>query len=809
MLNFDKGSVSTFSISFGSGTDFRYSIQVKAADGAEQDAIWTCPLSPEEVDDLVERSFLDVAPQETVETALRDVRRRAAPLGLELKTLGSRLYASLFEGKVLELWQHSLGQLEADEDLRVELSFDPQEERALQLFSLPWELLHDGQEFLVLSRRPLVRRLRVFRSAPAERLIADPLRVLGVVISSRDLDVAKEIGVLETLKKTLEGFEVEILQQPPIETLRRRLEEGNFHVLHLMGHGGYDDTKEAWGLELGEMFWPAEALAEQICRNASQTRLVVLNACQSGRAMRNGHGAVDAGVATALVARGVPAVIAMQAPISDRAAIVLAQGLYRRLAQGESTSAALGSARLDLRAAEARGEAMAGEFATPVLLDRSSGYLFQPPGRNVARAWRRGWMALLAITLAAAAWLGAEAIGLPGLGCLGARLAGNPSLERVEVQLFDAEPDDTTRALKQSLEDIVMQQGLDPLFRTNPPRSDESPAPCLAWLIEIDIERQGPSMAIGALIRHFGEQETTLSQPASQDIQRTLGILLQQFELVLAGESYAAVTMLANPASLSFDANQRATELYYQGKPGEAVAILREARLRDGDDPILLHNLGRNLEAQVILEKQKASSSTHEPKLDVPTHLKDARRALTKAIELSPKNANHFYQRGSILQEQGEIELASQDYEHALELRPNFPQAANNLAILKLGRGDVDEAIELLEHAREITAPADLSTLAAIDKNLGRAYWKAGQLSEAANLLAEALAQAPAERPVLRAEILELLAQVHGELLGPASACVAWREYGRVVVSDPSPERRRAFFENQIKCSSLGKGRTP
>ncbi len=72
-------------------------------------------------------------------------------------------------------------------------------------------------------------------------------------------------------------------------------------------------------------------------------RLVVLNACEGAR-----HGETDAfgGVAQTLLQQSIPAVVAMQLAIPDRAAVTFAERFYAALAEGEPVDAAISEARL-------------------------------------------------------------------------------------------------------------------------------------------------------------------------------------------------------------------------------------------------------------------------------------------------------------------------------------------------------------------------------------------------------------------------------------------------------------------------------
>jgi hypothetical protein len=92
-------------------------------------------------------------------------------------------------------------------------------------------------------------------------------------------------------------------------------------------------------------------------------RLAFLNACEGARADR---GEPFAGVAQRLVQQGLPAVLAMQFPITDSAATTLAQLFYEALADGYAVDAALAEAR---KAIYLEGSVM--EWGTPALFSRA------------------------------------------------------------------------------------------------------------------------------------------------------------------------------------------------------------------------------------------------------------------------------------------------------------------------------------------------------------------------------------------------------------------------------------------------------
>lgn len=109
-------------------------------------------------------------------------------------------------------------------------------------------------------------------------------------------------------------------------------------------------------------------------------RLVVLNSCWSGAVPPEETENPFAGVAVSLLRRGVPATVAMQFPISDRAAIRFSEGFYKSLVTGAPVEEAVTEGRLAILADH--GESL--EWVTPVLFLPGDGQLFQLPKQAAA-----------------------------------------------------------------------------------------------------------------------------------------------------------------------------------------------------------------------------------------------------------------------------------------------------------------------------------------------------------------------------------------------------------------------------------------
>jgi mRNA-degrading endonuclease toxin of MazEF toxin-antitoxin module len=310
--------------------------------------------------------------------------RPSVPVSRDPARIGDRLFQALFTGAVRDLFERSLGRSEGDPDLglRIVLRFDPGQPGVASLTTLPWELLYrqDRREFLNFSRKsPLVRALDVPRPLPPPS--GSPLRVLIVIANppkSTPLATGSELQSLQEALASAPGVSSAILPHATPEALRARLLAEPFHVLHFIGHGSFDAASGEGFLLLedgrGGARLVSGAMLADILRDFWALRLVFVNACRTARA----SAVFDpfAGLTAALVMAGVPAVLGMQLPISDPAAIAFSSAFYQRLAAGDPIAAATVEGRMAIHLRDAGSQ----EWATPVLFLRSQdGRLFDPP----------------------------------------------------------------------------------------------------------------------------------------------------------------------------------------------------------------------------------------------------------------------------------------------------------------------------------------------------------------------------------------------------------------------------------------------
>jgi hypothetical protein len=268
----------------------------------------------------------------------------------------------------------------------------------------------------------VVRYLDVPRPA-APILLESTLRVLVVVSSPPGLpplDIKRERANLEAACQRWKGVEVTVLERADSAAIRRHLLEKPFHVLHFIGHGGFDPAQGEGVLFFEKPGGQPEPVTGQalatFLKDFKTLGLVFLNACDTARTDSRGLNPFS-GVAGALVLGGLPAVVAMQFPISDQAAIAFSAAFYQRLAIG---------APVDASGVEGRQAVLATtpgthEWGTPVLFVRvPDGTVFQSPRSGGKGLAGRRWPQALAAVLLAAV------LGLFGMLAF-ERLTGGPA----------------------------------------------------------------------------------------------------------------------------------------------------------------------------------------------------------------------------------------------------------------------------------------------------------------------------------------------------------------------------------------------
>ncbi|HRJ44527.1 MAG: CHAT domain-containing protein [Caldilineaceae bacterium] len=246
--------------------------------------------------------------------------------------VGGLLFDEILQGGIRDLWIEARSQLEKGHHLRMRLDL-----RAPAVAALPWEVLADPRRRRTLAADKSLALIRIatdadFIGRPRPIQTAAPASLLIVAVEEEEeIDAGAEIQRIQDSLASLipDRLRVEILQgKVTLAKLRARLEQVRPDILHIISHG------EADGLYL----WNEDGLtlvkASQwaaLLDLIDSVKLVFLNACLAGQP---DNSIPYASLAQRLLQTGIPAVIAMQFVVRDRAAADFAGFLYDALIKG-------------------------------------------------------------------------------------------------------------------------------------------------------------------------------------------------------------------------------------------------------------------------------------------------------------------------------------------------------------------------------------------------------------------------------------------------------------------------------------------
>jgi pimeloyl-ACP methyl ester carboxylesterase len=299
-----------------------------------------------------------------------DPRIQELPHGPELVELGTLLFQAMFPRQIRRLYDVARA---AQPDGRINLIFTSMVD---WIADLPWEFVYDPnrRNFLATSEVNFTRN--VVTAVPADRMLGkrEALRILVAVaqpLGLAHLSVDEEITVIKSGFRHLidSGLaEVDVLVDATPSLLHQALDASSYDILHFIGHGEYDSKTKTGFLVFendqgGIHKIDAQVVQQIMCRR--NIRLVFLNACETGE---GGSTDFNSGVAPALVAGGIPAVVGNQFSVLDISATAFARYFYWALAQGRSLGEAAREARIAVNYSIS-GEAI--DWAVPVLFARN------------------------------------------------------------------------------------------------------------------------------------------------------------------------------------------------------------------------------------------------------------------------------------------------------------------------------------------------------------------------------------------------------------------------------------------------------
>jgi len=268
---------------------------------------------------------------------------------------GKMLFNVLFTDEIKAQWTASIARYE---NLRIRLQIEPPE-----LAILPWELLYDPNlEFLSTATNLVFSRYFPQRLEWPLRPIDDKVRILLVAESPHDLPAVFDIEfsqLVETIEHTGNNVELHVLRNKPIDDIHRVLQVQTFHIFHFFGHG------VDGGLALTDAHGNLDRIDDnqfaQLLQGTQSIRLVILNACDSKQSDPQN---LFSGVGPALIKKRIPAVIAMQYPVTVKTASKFSEKFYQALANGLPVDFAVNQARNFLSA----GDLLDGrDWNTPII----------------------------------------------------------------------------------------------------------------------------------------------------------------------------------------------------------------------------------------------------------------------------------------------------------------------------------------------------------------------------------------------------------------------------------------------------------
>lgn len=270
------------------------------------------------------------------------------PNDVEMKEFGALLFDAIFTGVVGRLYDEARSR---QRNRKLDLVFTSM---IPWIAEKPWEFSYDRVRdcFLATEEIHLIRN--VLTAVPAN-IISDQPRPLRILVASAQPVGFGHLSIEQEESVILRGFqplidkgdaEVKVLAHATPSLIHGYLETGDFNIVHFIGHGMFDEEKQEGTLifenDRGEKYPLGERSAREIfCQRG--VSLVFLNACQTGT---GGRADFNKGIAQALVAHGLPALVANQYSVLDSSATSFAQHFYWALARGMSIGRAARESRI-------------------------------------------------------------------------------------------------------------------------------------------------------------------------------------------------------------------------------------------------------------------------------------------------------------------------------------------------------------------------------------------------------------------------------------------------------------------------------
>ncbi len=273
---------------------------------------------------------------------------------LNKTNLNDPLFLRSLEKTAHALWDHLLTR-SVKEKLRQSLNYNLLLEIDEELIFIPWELLHDGDNFLSLSFN-LGRLVRTQSKAPPldYRSLGHVFKMLILANPTNDLKASylEGLNIRNQFDRKHRNIRIDF-KSTDIDKLYVKKNICDYDIVHFAGHCeyGYHNNKESgWVLSDGN-FSIQDIL--RLGSGASLPALVFSNACHSAPLSKEGlidsnYQRKNYSLAGAFLFSGVRHYIGSIRKIEDAASLAFAKEFYHNLTLGKSLGASLRLARLKL-----------------------------------------------------------------------------------------------------------------------------------------------------------------------------------------------------------------------------------------------------------------------------------------------------------------------------------------------------------------------------------------------------------------------------------------------------------------------------
>jgi CHAT domain len=276
----------------------------------------------------------------------------AAPSTLEpMVQFGQRLHHAVLGGAIATRFKDARERARAHgRMLRLQLTAD-------SVAEVPWEILHDGVQFLCLTDDVFLTRTIADANAGRRGDASASLRILLTISSPRGLAAIDEVEERRTIEDALSArcalglAQLDVAPDGSLSTFRRMLREADregrpYDCWHFAGHGEYNSLSQrcviAMTAAAGDIHWVGGHEFATLFAGVRSPRLVVLKSCEGASGI---GGAAWSALVSSLIASGVSTVVAMSFELSYDASTVFDDAFYGAIADGVTVDEAVAEAR--------------------------------------------------------------------------------------------------------------------------------------------------------------------------------------------------------------------------------------------------------------------------------------------------------------------------------------------------------------------------------------------------------------------------------------------------------------------------------